>query len=152
MSCQVSFTNRKLYQCRLLLQQAASVREPLALQQALQESALHALNDVYLSYMNELASQLGFVGPVTSLNQLLAEASLKTGEMRELQQLEADGFSWLSQMLKAASDINNPEAWLQPQPAVSQIALKQETEALEINWLQQLTALIERQRENRQES
>ena len=68
-------TNRKLYQCRLLLdlwQQADQV----PLQQALQESALYQLRDAWLTYLHELADTVRLRQSIDSLAQLLEQTPL----------------------------------------------------------------------------
>ena len=101
MASWLSFTNHKLYQCRLLLQQADTTTQPQALHEALQDSALYALRDAYLSYLHELAELATYRQPVSGLAQLLADTPLITGEMKELEYLETDSFSWLKAMLKS---------------------------------------------------
>ena len=93
-------TNQKLYQCRLLQEQQRQCSEPV-LQQALQESALYQLRDAWLCYLHELAETASYRQPFSSLEQLLQQMPLVTGEVRELQQLAADQFSWLAQLLLA---------------------------------------------------
>ncbi len=93
-------TNQKLYQCRLLQEQQRQCGEPV-LQQALQESALYQLRDAWLCYLHELAEAASYRQPFSSLEQLLQQMPLVTGEVRELQQLAADPFSWLAQLLLA---------------------------------------------------
>lgn len=93
-------TNQKLYQCRLLQEQQRQCGERV-LQQALQESALYQLRDAWLCYLHELAEAASYRQPFSSLEQLLQQMPLVTGEVRELQQLAADPFSWLAQLLLA---------------------------------------------------
>lgn len=106
-------TNQKLYQCRLLQEQQRQCGEPV-LQQALQESALYQLRDAWLCYLHELAEAASYRQPFSSLEQLLQQMPLVTGEVRELQQLAADPFSWLAQLLLAVE-----RQMLPPAPAAA---------------------------------
>lgn len=160
MSQWIGHTNRKLYQCRLLLAQRAHSFEPAALQQALEEAALSQLQDAWQCYVQELAESVSLRTTVHSLAELMAQAPLVTGEMRELAQLLDDSFSWLSQMLNAAKAAH----WPQPlvvkkhsiEPDVSGdlalIALSEEASLPIEQWWQQLSQLIDGQRSHRHES
>lgn len=106
-------TNQKLYQCRLLQEQQRQCGEPV-LQQALQESALYQLRDAWLCYLHELAEAASYRQPFSTLEQLLQQMPLVTGEVRELQQLAADPFSWLAQLLLAVE-----RQMLPPAPAAA---------------------------------
>ncbi|MCA6058213.1 MULTISPECIES: DUF6586 family protein [unclassified Thalassolituus] len=159
MSQWIGFTNQKLYQCRLLLEQLAAQQSAApALKQALEESALYQLRDAWLSYLAELGDMVAYRQPVRSLESLLQNAPLTTGEMRELQHLAENGFSWLAQMLAAAdaqgrpSGMNQPAAAVQTVEAQGRIALVATPHSPVAGWLQDLTRLIEDQRANRQES
>ncbi len=159
MSQWIGFTNQKLYQCRLLLAQLAEVQSaPPVLQQALEESALYQLRDAWLSYLAELGDMVAYRQPVRSLAELLQHAPMTTGEMRELQQLADDGFSWLAQMLAAAdaqtrpAGLNQPAQVVQTMDAPVKIALVETPESPVAGWLLDLTRLIDGQRANRQES
>jgi len=154
MASWLSFTNHKLYQCRLLLQQAQQTAEPVTLKDALDDAALYLLRDAYISYLHELAELATYRLPVTSLQQLLEVTPLVTGEMRELQHLEQDSFSWLSAFLKevvATGQVDNAVTPVTPvQPGM--ISLVEEAGSDVELWLTQMTQLIDLQRENRQES
>ncbi|MCD8521269.1 MAG: hypothetical protein LRY66_07770 [Saccharospirillaceae bacterium] len=159
MSQWIGFTNQKLYQCRLLLEQLSSLQSaPAALQQALEESALYQLRDAWLSYLAELGEMVAYRQPVHSLAELRQQAAMTTGEMRELQQLAENGFSWLAQMLAAAEAQGQPAGQNQPAAAVQvmdipgRIALVATPQSPVAGWLQNLTRLIDDQRANRQES
>lgn len=159
MSQWIGFTNQKLYQCRLLLEQLASLQSaPAALQQALEESALYQLRDAWLSYLAELGDMVAYRQPVRSLAELQQQAAMTTGEMRELQQLADNGFSWLAQMLAAAEAQGHPAGQSQPAATVQvmdipgRIALVATPQSPVAWWLQNLTRLIDGQRANRQES
>ena len=155
MASWLSFTNHKLYQCRLLLQQADTTTQPQALHEALQDSALYALRDAYLSYLHELAELATYRQPVSGLAQLLADTPLITGEMKELECLENDSFSWLKAMLRAAEAVGQADSKNHSQPQAlrpGMIQLHQEDQPDISAWLSQLTQLIDLQRENRQES
>lgn len=156
MSQWIGFTNQKLYQCRLLLEQLAAQQSAApALQQTLEESALYQLRDAWLSYLAELGDMVAYRQPISSLSALLQHAPLTTGEMRELQQLVDNGFSWLAQMLAAADAQGRPSTLHQPaaqQQVPARIALAVSSSSPVVAWLQDLTCLIETQRANRQES
>ncbi|GGY43477.1 hypothetical protein GCM10011297_15370 [Bacterioplanes sanyensis] len=156
MSNWIGQTNHKLYQVRLLLEQLAET-QPKALTEALEQSAIYHLRDAYLCYLHELAELVQFHQRVDSLAQLVANVSLKTGEMQELAKLEQDSFSWLAALLTAADDSLRSREPAQVQPAGVQIIALQPTSSTQADsqvwqWYQQLAELIERQRENRQES
>ncbi len=152
MSNWIGQTNHKLYQARLLLDQVETA-QPQALAEALERSAIYHLRDAYLCYLHELAELVQFHQRVDSLEQLMANASLKTGEMQELATLEQDGFGWLAALLKAAQDALQSQRPVPSQPNGAQlIALQSQDQSQVWQWYQQLAELIERQRENRQES
>ncbi|WP_419811219.1 DUF6586 family protein [Bacterioplanoides sp.] len=155
MASWLSFTNHKLYQSRLLLQQAEQTSNPVVLQQALHDSALYLLRDAYQSYLHELAELANFRQPFTSLHELLSLTPLITGEMREFEQLENDSFSWLSAMLTACVAAGNADALDSQVPRTVQpgmINLLDTSEPQTAYWHGQLSQLIDLQRENRQES
>ena len=153
MSQWIGFTNQKLYQCRLLLAQREQAADAV-LSRALEESALYQLTDAWRSYLQELGDMVSFREPVTSLQDLLQRAPMVTGEMRELSQLADKPFSWLTQMLAAVPAQQQPDAVkaaVTAQPG--RISLAQESSSSPvIQWWQELSRLIDAQRENRQES
>ena len=159
MASWLSFTNHKLYQSQLLMQQAADTTEPAVLQQALQDSALYLLRDAHLSYLHELAELATFRQPFSSLADLLSQTPLITGEMREFEHLENDSFSWLRAMLTACDAVGRADA-LEPQISrVSQPGMINLVDASASShtanigqWHHQLSQLIDLQRENSQES
>lgn len=154
MASWLSFTNHKLYQCRLLLQQAQQTTEPVVLKDALQDSALYLLRDAYVSYLHELAELATYRQPVESLAQLLQVTPLVTGEMRELEHLENDSFSWLRQFLNAVAAVAQPDNISVPVTPVQpgMISLVDNSTPDIALWYERLTQLIDLQRENRQES
>ena len=154
MASWLSFTNHKLYQCRLLLQQAQQTTEPVVLKDALQDSALYLLRDAYVSYLHELAELATYRQPVESLAQLLQATPLVTGEMRELEHLENDSFSWLRQFLNAVAAVAQPDNISVPVTPVQpgMISLVDNSTPDIALWHERLTQLIDLQRENRQES
>lgn len=154
MASWLSFTNHKLYQCRLLLQQAQKTTEPVVLKDALQDSALYLLRDAYVSYLHELAELATYRKPVESLAQLLQATPLVTGEMRELEHLENDSFSWLRQFLNAVAAVAQPDNISVPVTPVQpgMISLVDNSTPDIALWHERLTQLIDLQRENRQES
>lgn len=149
----LGFTNHKLYQCRLLLQQAQHVQQPGALKQALTDCALYLLRDAYLSYLHELAAMAGYQQTFDSLSQLLQSVPMVTGEMRELEQLENDSFSWLRQFLNAVAAVGQKENVSVPVTPVQpgMITLLEEHQPDVQAWHSQLSQLIDLQRENLQE-
>ncbi|KZZ43332.1 MAG: hypothetical protein MK185_07575 [Saccharospirillaceae bacterium] len=153
MASWLSFTNHKLYQCRLLLQQAQQTTEPVVLKDALQDSALHLLHDAYLSYLHELAELATYRQSVESLAQLLQVTPLVTGEMLELEHLEKDSFSWLRQFLNAVDAVAQPNNISVPVTPVQpgMISLVDNSTPDISLWYERLTQLIDLQRENRQE-
>lgn len=170
-------TNQKLYQCRLLQEQQQQCGE-LVLQQALQESALYQLRDAWLCYLHELAEAASYRQPFSSLEQLLQQMPLVTGEVRELQQLAADPFSWLAQLLLAVErqmlppasaaaghhrhrhddhehdhDHDEDDAAAPPAQRIDLIPLTAAEPATDVaGWSRQLERLIDAQRANRHES
>jgi len=154
MASWLSFTNHKLYQSRLLMQQAQQSADQGVLAEALNDSALYLLRDAYISYLHELAEIATYRLPVQSLTQLLEVTPLVTGEMRELQQLENDSFSWLYQFLRAVEAVGRVENIVVPVTTVQpgMIAVQDESAPDLSHWHQSLVQLIDLQRENRQES
>lgn len=156
MSLWLGFTNHKLYQTRLLMQQVEQA-QPEALALALEASALYHLHDAYVCYLNELAEAVQHPSRVDSLAGLLQQVSLATGEMTELKALEQDSFSWLNAFLQAVDDrlqaampANLPVSDVARDSSL--IAVHQQSGGEVFQWYQQLVDVIERQRENRQES
>lgn len=148
----LSITNLKLYQTQLLLQQWQSDQLP-ALQQALLNAALYHLQDAYLAYLHELAESVSYRLPVSTLSELIQQVSLVTGEMKELQTLEQDGYSWLAQCLQAIHDAQRPEQNVVVQHhEPSRIAVIHDPTAAVTQWHQRLSDLIDQQRANRHES
>ena len=149
-------TNHKLYQCQLLLRQAQSVTEPAALQEALETAALYHWYDAYVAYLHELADMVQWQNPVDSLEQLMQDARLVTGEMRELQHLQEDHFSWLAQALRAVEEAHGVGQMMGSKgvqaAAPGMIPIQAQNDTPVHSWLTQLTQLIDTQRENRQES
>jgi len=147
----LAFTNQKLYQCRLLAEQA-SVAEPAELAQALEDAALYQLWMAYRSYLNELGEMVSLSMRADSLAHLMQEVRLVTGEMKELAQLEADGFSWLGQFLAAVEHLGWPGPVARPADHNLIAVANQPASAGMAIWYRELDRLIDRQRDNRQES
>lgn len=151
----LSITNLKLYQSQLLLQQWQSDQLP-ALQQALLNSALYHLHDAYLAYLHELAEAVSYRQPLTSLADLIASVTLVTGEMKELQALEQDGYSWLAQCLQCVQDSHQPiragVVHVQHEAPSNRIHVVDDPTANAARWHQALSDLIDQQRANRHES
>lgn len=165
MSQWIGSTNNKLYQARLLLELLPTAQEP-ALQQALEESALYQLRDAWFAYLHELAEAATYRGPVENFAQLLAATPLVTGEMRELQNLLDDSFSWLATLLASVEKIAQPKARPKTDPKAFLHAPKTEELAQRIDliavaasepefdgktWWRLLSNLIDAQRSNRLE-
>ncbi|MBM97468.1 MAG: hypothetical protein CMI09_16645 [Oceanospirillaceae bacterium] len=152
MSQWLPFTNHKLYQCRLLAEQMVEANQP-ELAEALEEAAVLQLWAAYRSYLNELGEMVSLPIQVATLEELKQQARLVTGEMRELEQLEDNEFSWLGQLLHAAGKLGWPGARAsQAQNANLIAAVNQpDTGSLTV-WYSELNALIDRQRDNRHES
>lgn len=159
----LAHSNQKLYQARLLLENLEQVSEqegeqgiPTALLSALQESVIFQLILAYQSYLHELAETAQYREEFYSLSQLLEKAPVATGEMTELQQLESDDFSWLSQLQSAFDQCGQKDSVTTPKAASSpqMIQLQDTTEStLPLRtWYQELTDIIDLQRNNRQES
>ncbi len=161
MSQWVSFTNHKLYQSRLVMEQMALADHPVLIE-SLEEAALLHLSIAYRSYLNELGSMVQLTGLVKDLPDLLQRAHLVTGEMRELEQLNADSFSWLGQFSVAVRQLEQPvpgkgrnAATASPLAAAASglIIASSEGERVSVAvWHDQLSQLIDRQRDNRHES
>ncbi len=154
MSQWIGFTNQKLYQCRLLLAQREQASD-VVLSRALEESALYQLADAWRSYLQELGDMVSFRESVTSLQDLLQRTPMVTGEMRELSQLADKPFSWLTQMLAAVPAQQQPDAVQTPvraQPGCISMAQESSPSSPVSQWWQELSRLIDAQRENRQES
>lgn len=165
MSKWIGFTNQKLYQVRLLLEQRERLDGPEALLDALEQGAQYLLYDAYVSYLNELAEMANYRQPVATLEDLLARAPLVTGEMKEIQFLRTDSFSWLTAMLKAVAeqaqpssprtievDTFDPFGVAESSASLTSITLLQDNASPASKWLNLLSGLIDAQRENRQES
>lgn len=151
----LSITNLKLYQSQLLLQQWQGDQLP-ALQQALLNAALYHLQDAYLAYLHELADAVSYRQTVSSLTDLINAVPLVTGEMKELQALEQDGYSWLAQCLQCIQESHQPMlskgAVLAIDPVPNRIQAVNDPTADVARWHQSLSDLIDQQRANRHES
>ncbi len=167
MSEWLGVTNNRLYQAKLLLDEAQQVQtDPNDyLQQcrfqALDIAVLLVMHQAWLAYLQELAAMVSVRSPITSFDHLLDSTALKTGEMQEIQNmLEQPG--WLGEFLAAAQ---RPNQMYQNQ-TISKSSLARDASATNLiastkhqvedtgtaYWLRQLTSLIDQQRENRQES
>jgi len=145
------FTNEKLYQCRLLADQAREAT-PDVLARALETAALQHLWAAYRSYLNELGATVSLATRVETLTQLMQEARLVTGEMRELALLADDEFSWLGRFLSATEQLGwPPSASASMNPGLIATASQSDLDEV-MRWHQALNELIDRQRDNRHES
>lgn len=151
-------SNQKLYQARLLLEvyELAGEQGNSALLDALQESVLFQLVLAYQSYLHEVAEIAQFRDEFYSLSQLLENASVVTGEMTELQQLESDDFSWLSQLQAAFQQCSQKGAAMVTKPQTNPVMIQmQDTTNTGLplgDWYLALSEIIDLQRNNRQES
>lgn len=153
-------TNHKLYQARLVLDKARQCADDAVLQDALEISALHLMNDAYISYINELFELAGGSSMVSSLDEALEQTRLVTGEMRELDSLRRDPFGWMSAFMRQSEESRRPQQSnpkiSRPAPAnliaTASVASTSERGEEIAGWRQSLSDLIDRQRENRQES
>lgn len=156
MSQWLGFTNQKLYQARLLLDQSLQAKDPAALADALEQGGLYLLYDAYVSYLNELAEIAHCATPIDSLETLLAKTPLVTGEMTEIRVLFEDTYAWLPAMLRAVAEQSQPSTAKSPvipvQASGNLIAASSEPVSNAQQWWKSLTDLIDSQRENRQES
>lgn len=154
----LAHSNQKLYQARLLVEayDVAVEQDNRTLIDALQESVLFQLVLAYQSYLHEIAEIAQYRDEFFSLSQLVENTPIATGEMTELKQLEADDFSWLSQ-LQAAFQQCSQKGVSTPTKAQANpvmIQLQDTTNAgLPLNdWYFKLSEIIDLQRNNRQES
>ena len=157
MSNWLKLTNQKLYQARLLIDELNHCNGPAALPDALETSAFYHLHDAYLSYLHELADMVAWRQPVYSLTHLMESVSLVTGEMRELHQLEENSFTWLSQLLEHVLSAKRPNDQPHIIPkgetgSVQLIDLQNDSSPSVVTFYTELSDLIDRQRENRNES
>ena len=159
----LAHSNQKLYQARLLLETFEQASEQkggevvaASLLSGLQESVVFQLLLAYQSYLHELAEIAHCQEEFYSLAQLLKKVSVATGEMTELHQLELDNFSWLSQMQSAFDQCAQKDAIAVSKAVVNpkMIQLQDTTgSSLPLRiWYQELTNIIDLQRNNRQES
>lgn len=159
MASWLSHSNQKLYQARLLLDNLqlaeSSETTPDAFVSALQESVLFQLVLAYQSYLHEIAEIAQCRDDFLSLSQLIELTTVPTGEMKELQKLEGDSFSWLGQLLTSfeGCSAKDPVANKAPlNPAMIQIH-DTTTSSLPLrDWYESLVNIIDLQRDNRQES
>ena len=153
MSQWLPFTNHKLYQCRLLAEQIADASQP-ELAEGLEEAALLQLWAAYRSYLNELGEMVALSVQVSSLTELMQQSHLVTGEMKELEQLESNEFSWLAQLLGAAGKLGWPLGRSSKANAGDNlIAVVNQQDGGDLAyWYAELDKLIDRQRDHRLES
>lgn len=144
-------TNQHLYQARLLID-ATNDQSVRAMVNALEDGAVFQLMLAYRSYLNELAYLAQVKDEFMSLADLISKTSVPIGEMRELDQLENDPYSWLSSLLSRFEDCGQPGKASHTNQA-GMIQLVQQTPATDLQTLYQaLSDLIDLQRNNRQES
>lgn len=151
-------SNQKLYQARLLIEaheQAEQSNDSSVLTLALQESVLFQLVLAYQSYLHEIAEIAQCREPFNSLTQLISMVPVATGEMTELNQLEADSFSWLSQMqiaFEGCAQKDSKPVVQQRSPSLIQMQDKTAQSLPLREWFESLSEIIDLQRNNRQES
>lgn len=155
MSQWLGFTNQKLYQARLLLDERRKQSSNPVMVSAMTEGALYLMYDAWVSYLNELAGPAGVKQSVDSFERLLQITPLVTGEMTELKNLRDETDSWLSIMLAMVADQAQPSSAQSgaSAQAVQLIAVSRPTATADARDLwQALSDLIDSQRQNRQES
>lgn len=156
----VAQTNQRLYQCQLLLAEASRLSDDVAgraLAVALEDGAIVQLLAAYKCYLNELAEAVNHRQLVTDLEGLISSATLVTGDMKQFQQLESDGYSWLAELKRDHDGIGLPQALSQPVVAVtpgliassSVMPSRAETVA---TWMAEFQSIIDIQRDNKRES
>jgi len=151
-------SNQKLYQARVLLEayDLACEQGHSALIDALQESVLFQLILAYQSYLHEIAEIAQFRDEFYSLSQLLEKTPVVTGEMTELQQLESDDFSWLSQLQLAFQQCSQKNSAISAKPQINPVMIQmQDATNMGLplgSWYFELSGIIDLQRNNRQES
>lgn len=159
MASWLGHSNQKLYQARLLLDSLKfaelSETTPAASILALQESVLFQLVLAYQSYLHEIAEIAQCRDDFLSLSQLLVLTNVPTGEMKELQKLESDSFSWLSQLLTAFDNCSAKDPVVSKAPLNPAMIQVHDTASPSLplsDWYQALLNIIDLQRNNRQES
>lgn len=158
-------SNQKLYQARLLLEQLdqltqADDDQPMvqnsALNAALEEAVIFQLVLAYQSYLHEVAEIAQCRDEFFSLTELLSLVPVSTGEMTELKQLEEDDFSWLAQMQSAFQQCSQKDIVAIKSPAGNAAMIQMHNQvsvSLPLQeWFEALSAIIDLQRNNRQES
>lgn len=144
-------TNQKLYQARLLIDNSETEGNAEALASACEEGAIFQLVLAYQAYLHELAEIAQCRQEFHSLGQLIELCVVPTGEMTELNQLEKDDFSWLSQLLTAFESCGQVRKSNAMQAGI--IALTSQGSSQNVRqWYQCLSDIIDLQRMNRQES
>ena len=91
-----------------------------------------------------------------SLSKLIESAPVITGEMTELQRLDSDDFSWLSQLQAAFQQCSQKGVSTVVKPQVNPVMIQiQDTTNTGLplaDWYFNLSDIIDLQRNNRQES
>jgi len=156
----VAQTNQRLYQCQLLLAEAAKHSDGVAgraLATALEDGALVQLVAAYKCYLNELAEAVNHRQFVTDLDALITSATLVTGDMKQFQQLESDDYSWLAELKRGHDGIGLPQAVSQPVVPVtpgliaSSSAMPSRADSI-AGWMAEFQSMIDVQRDNKRES
>lgn len=155
MSSWLAKTNQQLYQARLLIE--LTDENDAALELALYQSSVYQLYLAYNSYLHELADSARADQNFKSLQELIDSMPLVTGELKELEHIESDDFSWLAWLLaefegsKTLSSLPAAKSALAANLILSSSASAVSIERLNETY-QSLQSLINEQRVNRSES
>lgn len=166
MASPTSVTNLKLYRARLLIDQLRQLNfksdashvndEHNQLNQALYEAVITQLHHAYLNYLKELANQSNIVANIDSLDSLVKQLPVVTGEVLEIKQL-INANSWLDDFLHEVQLTSQPEQ-IKTTGHASDSALiissqsNKSTLTMGQTFYEHLITLISRQRENFLES
>lgn len=166
MASPTSVTNLKLYRARLLIDQLRELSrksdashvndEHNQLNQVLYEAVITQLHHAYLNYLKELAHQSNIAANIDSLDSLIKQLPVVTGEVLEIKQL-INTNSWLDDFLHEVHLTSQPEQ-IRTTGHASDSALiissqsNKSTLTMGQAFYEQLSSLISRQRENFLES
>lgn len=160
MASPASITNLKLYRARLLIEQLKETQSELSnereqLNQVLYEAAIMQLHHAYLNYLKELANQSNLATNIDSLDSLINQLPVVTGEVLEIKQLIGTN-SWLDDFLHENHLISQPEQIRVGQAPDSTLIISSENNkdilSMSHAFYEHLNSLISRQRENFLES
>ena len=155
MSGWLAKTNQQLYQARLLIELTGENDGPVEL--ALYQSSVYQLYLAYDSYLHELAESARADQNFKSLQELIGSMPIAIGELKELEHIESDDFSWLAWLLaefansKTLSSLPSVKSSLAANLISSSSASVVAVERLNEVYMS-LQSLINEQRVNRSES